>query len=136
MLFRSDNPAEIQAELTALSAKDDVGMDAIMFLVEPLTTLPDAFTAVAGFAYTHRLPFGGVYNSIDGYSSIFGVNVDLAESGRLAAPLADKVLKGTQAGTIPASTPENFIQINFKLAQELGLTVPEGLLKQANEIIR
>ncbi len=134
--FPADNPAEIQAELTALSAKDDVGMDAIMFLVEPLTTLPDAFTAVAGFAYTHRLPFGGVYNSIDGYSSIFGVNVDLAESGRLAAPLADKVLKGTQAGTIPASTPENFIQINFKLAQELGLTVPEGLLKQANEIIR
>jgi len=134
--FPADNPAEIQAELAARSASDDIGMDAILFLVEPLTTLPDAFTSVGKFANEHGIPFGGVYNSIDGYSSLFGVNVDLAESGRLAAPLADKVLKGTQAGTIPASTPENFIQINFTVAQQLGLTVPESLLKQANEIIR
>lgn len=133
--FPADNAEEIQTALTALPA-GDVGMDAIMFLVEPLTTLPDTFMAVAKFAYDNNVPFGGVYNSIDGYSSIFGVNVDLAESGRLAAPLADKVLKGTQAGTIPAATPENFIQINFKAAQQFGLTVPEGLLKQANEIIR
>jgi ABC-type uncharacterized transport system substrate-binding protein len=111
-------------------------MDAILFVVEPLATLPDTFTAVGKFANEHKIPFGGVYNSVDGYSSLFGVNVDLAESGRLAAPLADKVLKGTQAGTIPAATPENFIQINFKVAQQLGLTVPESLLKQANEIIR
>ena len=134
--FPADSPAEIQAELAARSATDDIGMDAILFLVEPLATLPDVFTAVGKFSYDHQIPFGGVYNSIDGYSSLFGVNVDLAESGRLAAPLADKVLKGTQAGTIPASTPENFIQINFTVAQQLGLTVPESLLKQANEIIR
>jgi putative ABC transport system substrate-binding protein len=134
--FPADSSAEIQAELSALSTADDIGMDAILFLVEPLATLPDTFTAVGKFANEHKIPFGGVYNSVDGYSSLFGVNVDLAESGRLAAPLADKVLKGTRAGTIPASTPENFIQINFKVAEQLGLTVPEGLLKQADEIIR
>jgi putative ABC transport system substrate-binding protein len=134
--FPADNAAEIQAELDARSAADDIGMDAIMFVVEPLVTVPDAFTAIGKFANEHNIPFGGVYISIDGYSSLFGVNVDFVESGRLAAPLADKVLKGTRAGTIPASTPENFIQINFKVAQQLGLTVPEGLLKQADEIIR
>jgi putative ABC transport system substrate-binding protein len=134
--FPADNPAEIQAELAARSAAGDIGMDAILFLVEPLATLPDTFIAVGKFANEHKIPFGGVYNSIDGYSSLFGVNVDFVESGRLAAPLADKALKGTRAGTIPAATPENFIQINFKVAQQLGLTVPEGLLKQANEIIR
>jgi ABC-type uncharacterized transport system substrate-binding protein len=70
------------------------------------------------------------------YGSIFGVSVDLFQTGKLAAPLADKVLNGARAGTIPSVTPDNFIQINFKLAQELGLSVPEGLLKQANEISR
>lgn len=134
--FPADSPAEIQAELTARSAKDDVGMDAIMFLVEPIATLPDTFLAVAKFAYAENIPFGGVYNSIDGYSSVFGVNVSFDECGRLAAPLADKVLKGTQAGTIPAATPENFIQIDFTAAQKFGLTVPEGLLKQASQVIR
>jgi ABC-type uncharacterized transport system substrate-binding protein len=97
---------------------------------------PDAFTAIVKFSYDHKLPFGGVYNTSGEYSSIFGVNVDFIECGRLVAPLADKVLKGTKAGTIPAVSPQNFIQINYKVAQQLGFTVPEGLLKQADEIIK
>jgi putative ABC transport system substrate-binding protein len=134
--FPADNAAEIQAELDARAAADDIGMDAILILVEPLLVAPDAFTATAKFAYDYKLPFGGAYFSTDEYSSIFGVNVNLFESGRLAAPLADKIFKGTAAGTIPAVSPENFIQIDYKTAQEFDLTVPEGLLKQADEIIR
>ncbi|MBN2117490.1 MAG: ABC transporter substrate-binding protein [Anaerolineales bacterium] len=134
--FPADDTAEVQAELNALSAKEDIGMDAIMALVEPLMTTSDAFETVARFAYGHGIPFGGFYNKVGEYASIFGVNVDLFASGKLAAPLADKVLKGTPAGTIPAVSPENFIQIDYKVAQEFDLTVPEGILKQANEIIR
>jgi putative tryptophan/tyrosine transport system substrate-binding protein len=132
----ADNAAEVQAGLDARSAAEDIGVDAILSLVEPLAVGPDVFMVTAKFAYEHNVPLGGLYYSSDGYSSIFGVNVDLFESGRLAAPLADKALKGTPAGTIPAVSPENFIQIDYKTAQEFGLTVPDGLLKQANEIIR
>ena len=134
--FPADNAAEIQAELEKRAAADDIGMDAILALVEPLMVNPDAFTATVKFAYDHKLPFGGRYNTSGEYSSIFGVNVDFLECGRLAAPLADKVLKGTPAGTIPVVSPENFIQINYKIAQQFGLTVPEGVLEQADEIIR
>jgi len=134
--FPADNTAELQAELDKLGAAEDLGMDAMLFVVEPLVVAPDAFEAVASFAYEHELPFGGVYNTVGEYSSVFGVNVDLFASGKQAAPLADKVLKGTPAGTIPAVSPENFIQINYKVAQQFGLTIPEGILKQANEIIR
>jgi putative ABC transport system substrate-binding protein len=97
---------------------------------------PGAFEVVAKFAYEHKLPVGGAYMSVGEYTSIFGVNVDLFTSGKQAAPLADKIFKGTQAGTIPVVSNENFIQVNYKVAQEFGLTVPEGILKQANEIIR
>ena len=134
--FPANNVGELQAELDRLSASDDIGIDAILNIVEPLAVAPDAFAVTAKFADEHELPMGGVYFAIDEYSSLFGVNVDFIESGRLAAPLADKVFKGTQAGTIPAVSPENFIQIDYKTAQELGLTVPDGVLKQANEIIR
>jgi putative ABC transport system substrate-binding protein len=135
--FPANNAAEVQAELDKrAAATDDIGMDAILALVEPLMVDTGVFTTVAKFAYDHKLPFGGVYNPAGEYSSIFGVNVDFVESGRLAAPLADKVLKGTKAGTIPAVSPQQFIQINYKVAQQLGFAVPEGLLKQANEIIR
>ena len=58
------------------------------------------------------------------------------DSGKLAAPLADKVLKGTPAGTIPVVSADPFLNIDYKVAQEFGLTLPEGLLKQANAIHR
>ncbi|HEX2994076.1 MAG TPA: ABC transporter substrate-binding protein, partial [Anaerolineales bacterium] len=134
--FPADNAAEIQAELDKRAATDDIGMDGILFFVEPLAVDPGAFEAIAKFAYEHKLPFGGVYNTLGEYSSVFGVNVDLFKSGKLAAPLADKVLKGTSAGAIPAVSPENFIQINYKVAKQFGLTIPESILKQADEIIR
>jgi putative ABC transport system substrate-binding protein len=134
--FPADNAAEIQAELDARAAAEDIGMDAILFLVEPLSVVPEVFTATAKFANDYTLPFGGVYYATDEYASLFGVNVDLFASGKLAAPLADKIFKGTTAGTIPAVSPENFIQIDYKVAQEFGLAVPEGILKQADEIIR
>lgn len=134
--FPADNAAEIQAELDKHSAVEDPGMDAILFLVEPLAVSNDAFEAVAKFAYDHNLPFGGVYNTVGEYTSPFGVNVDLFQSGKMAAPLADKIFKGTPAGTIPATSATNFIQINYKVAKEFGLTIPEGILKQADEIIR
>ena len=134
--FPANNPAEIQAELNTRSTADDIGMDAIMYLVEPLTSFPDAGAAISGFAYEHKIPFGGSVISADNSSEIFSVNADRLKSGRLAAPLVNKVLKGMQAGTIPVVTPENSIEINFKAAQEFGLTVPDSLLKQASKIIR
>lgn len=134
--FPANNAAELQAELDKRAASDDIGMDAILILVDPLMVAPDAFEVVAKFAYEHKLPFGGAYYSTGEYTSFFGVNVDFVQSGKLAAPLADKIFKGTKAGTIPAVSPDNFIQIDYKVAREFGLTVPEGIIKQANEIIR
>ena len=47
----------------------------------------------------------------------------------------DKVLRGIPAGTIPVVTPEANLLINYKKTQELGLTVSEGLLNIADEVI-
>lgn len=134
--FPANNAAEVQAELEKFAASDDPGIDAIMALVEPLFVSPDTFEVIAKFAYEHKIPFGGAYYSTGEYTSIFGVNVDFYETGRLAAPLADKIFNGVNAGTIPVSTPENFIQINYAVAKLFGITVPDGLLKQANEVIQ
>jgi len=131
------NAAELQADLDARAKSADLGFDAIFIIVEPLAVTPDAYAVMGKFAYEHKLPIGGAFMSVgDKYGAIFGVNVDPIVSGKLAAPLADKVLRGMPAGTIPVVSDESFMQINYKAAQELGVTVPEGLLKQANEVIR
>jgi putative ABC transport system substrate-binding protein len=128
--------AELEAALQSQTQPEGIGFDAILFLAEPLAVTPDAFAVMGKFAYEHQVPIGGALMAAEGYESVFGVNVDVVVSGELAAPLAHKILNETLAGEIPVVSPENFIQINYKAAQELGITVPESLLSQADEVIR
>jgi putative ABC transport system substrate-binding protein len=132
----ASNGAELATALQALVGADGVDADAILMIVEPLVVGPDAFAVLGQFAAEHQLPMGGVFVTMGEYSTLFGVNVDNIETGKQTAPLADKVLKGIPAGTIPVVSSESFLQINYKAAQALGLTVPEGLLARADEIIR
>ena len=132
----ADNAAELETLLQARAKSADVGVDAILMLVDPLAVTPDAFAVMGKFASEHKLPIGGALMSAGGYDSIFGVNVQNVAVGKQAAPLLDKIFKGTPAGTIPVVSAENYFQFNYKAAQALGLKVPEGLLGQANEIIR
>jgi putative ABC transport system substrate-binding protein len=134
--FPADNAAEVKAELDGRAKSADIGMDAILFLAEPLTTTPDAFEIIGKFAAEHKIPIGGALIQVGEYESIFGLTPQSIPQGKQAAFLADKILRGTPAGSIPVVSAENYLQINYTAAQELGLTVPEGLLSQAAEIIR
>ncbi len=134
--FPADDAAEIQTELDKLASSDDIGMDAILFIAEPLAVTPDAFEVMGKFAAKHRLPIGGALIAVGDYGSIFGVNVDVTNTGRQAAILADKILRGTPAGTIPVVSSESYFEINYKAVRELGLKVSGGLLGRADKIIR
>jgi putative ABC transport system substrate-binding protein len=134
--FPADDAAEIQTELDRLASSDDIGMDAILALAEPLFVTPDAFEVMGKFAAKHRLPIGGALIAVGNYGSIFGVNVDITKTGQQAAILADKILRGTPAGTIPVVSSESYFEINYKAARELGLKMSEGLLGRADKIIR
>ena len=131
-----DNAAELEGYLQAQAQSADIGMDAILIIAEPLGVTPDPFLVMARFAVEHLIPIGGALMEVEGYSSLFDVGIDHFKTGEQAASLADKILKGTPAGTIPVVSSESYLKLNYRLAQELGLTVPEGLLAQAVEVIR
>jgi putative tryptophan/tyrosine transport system substrate-binding protein len=135
--FGAASPQDLQAKLDSFVTSDGVGIDAILMIAEPLGITPPFYAELGKFAYDHKLPIGGAaMTTEEGYASIFGLLPDAKTAGEQAALLADKVFRGTAAGTIPVNTAESYFQINYKAAQALGLTVPEGLLKQANEVIR
>jgi putative ABC transport system substrate-binding protein len=127
---------EIEADLAARAAADDIGLDAIILMPDAFSHVPDYLGVLSQFAAEHGVPLGGSMLYTVQMGAVFGNANDLVKVGELAAPIADKVLKGTPAGTIPVVTPEQDLYINYIVAQELGLTVPEGLLSQAAEIIR
>jgi putative ABC transport system substrate-binding protein len=140
--FAATSPQDLQAELDKRAASDDIGMDAILLIAEPVSITQPFYAVLGKFCYEHQVPIGGAPMSIEGLNiggdsgSIFGLLPQAKVAGEQAALLADKIFKGTLAGTIPVVTADAYFQINYKAAQALGVTVSEGLLNQANEVIR
>lgn len=59
------------------------------------------------------------------------------EMWRQAAVYVDEILTGTKPGDLPIYQPTKFtLRVNLKTAKELGITIPEATLLQADEIIR
>ncbi len=132
----ASSASELEAEFNMKADSANGKTDAILMIAEPLCVTPEVFEVIGKFADERNIPVGGTLISVGGHESVFGFIPQDIPQGRQAAYLADKVLKGARAGTIPVITAECFLQINFKAAKRLGITVPEGLLSRANEIIR
>lgn len=126
----------IQDDLSARTKSAEIGIDAIQLLPEIFTQSSAAWAILHKFAEEHKLPIVGSSHSTADRGALFSYAPFRRDSGRLAAPLADKILKGTPAGTIPVVTLEARLRINYIVARKLGLKIPEGLLSLASEIIR
>ena len=126
---------EIQANLRARSVLKDVGVDAILIMPDDLSQSPDGFKAIVEFANEHKIPIGGGANFTADLGAMFSFVPDFFEIGVMAANMADKILKGTPAGSIMVGTARDRLRLNYRVIQELGIKVPPGLLSRADDII-
>jgi putative ABC transport system substrate-binding protein len=130
------NIEELRTALEKRAKAADIAVDAVQILPESLTQSPDGWAMISKFAKEHKLPLvGSVLSSADN-GGIFSYCVDFFEVGQQAAPIVDKIFKGTPAGSIMVVTAPPHLRLNYKVIKELGLEVSEGLLSRADEIIR
>ena len=63
-------------------------------------------------------------------------HVDEPELLRLASGYVDKILKGAKPSDLPVQQATKFkLVINLKTAKNLGITIPQALLVQADDVI-
>lgn len=127
---------ELDRELQNRCNLPDPGMDAILLMPDGINHSLEGWEIIRNFAAEHDLPIAGSFLYTVEQGALFGNANHLPDIGRLAARLVHKILQGIHAGTIPVVTPEQDLFINYKRAEELGFQVPEGLLRQADKIIR
>jgi putative ABC transport system substrate-binding protein len=71
------------------------------------------------------------------HGGLMAYGVDSVVAFRRAAEYVDQILRGAKPGNLPIEQPTQFkLVINLKTAGTLGLTIPESVLVQADEVIR
>lgn len=132
-------PAESLEELrSGLEALNTAAtpVEAVLLIDGPLATDPHSFKIIAEFARNRGILTGGLSQSVDGYETVYGIAIDAFATGKQAALLIDKVLKGTPAGAVPVISSESYLQINYREAKRLGIDIGQGLLIQADKIVQ
>ncbi len=104
-------------------------------LGDPLTL--HNWQRILTLAAKHRMPT--LYPNLESaeYGGLMAYGADSVVVFRRAAEYVDKILRGAKPGELPIEQPTQFkLVINLKTARSLGLTIPESILLQADEVIR
>ena len=119
---------EIASTVSVMSGK----VDAIWVPID--NTIASAFSTVVEANKTAKKPSATAMVEAGGLGSVV---VDQHDLGVATGKMAAKILKGQK----PADTPVEIFSngksvINKKVADELGITIPESVLKEAGQVIK
>jgi ABC-type uncharacterized transport system substrate-binding protein len=110
------------------------GVDAVMILGTP--TLFPQQRRIAELATSARLPTISAWRQLPEAGGLLSYGANIRAMFRRAADIADKILKGAKPAEFPVERPTKFdLVVNVKTAQALGLTIPQTLLLQADQVI-
>jgi putative ABC transport system substrate-binding protein len=77
-------------------------------------------------------PYHGIVD--EGGLAFYGI--DFNEQCNGAATYVDRILRGAKASDLPIQAPTKFeLEINLKVANVLGLTIPSSMIMRADEVI-
>jgi len=125
---------DMNAELQKRAAMEELGVDAIQMMPDPINS--NSSEAAIDFANQQGIPVVGHTLGQAEYGALFTYADSSGAAGRKAASLADQIFKGTNAGDLPVEVSDLSLTINMKAANGIGITVPDDVLSNANNIIR
>ena len=160
VLMQPGNPAHAQRVIRIMSAAQKGGMQVVLaeagtapeieaeFAMMTKQRANAAIILADGFFLTesrligaqalkHRLPSVSQLRELTEAGGLMSYGPNTVENFRRAATYVDKILKGAKPGDLPFEQPSRYhLVVNHKTAQTLGLTIPQALLRQADEVIQ
>ena len=92
---------------------------------------------VVSLATKHRLPAMYTISQFVEAGGLMSYAPDGPDRVRRAAGYVDKILKRAKPGELPVQQPTKFeLIIDLKAAKQIGLTIPQSVLYQADKVIR
>ncbi len=122
---------EIEAVITKLGRQSDAG----------LIVMPESFVVVyremiCALANRYRLPAIYPFRFFASSGGLLSYGIDPSDLLRGAASYVDRLLRGAKANELPVQLPTKFeMVVNLKTAKAIGLTLPQSLLIEADEVI-
>src|ERR1700730_5071772 len=92
---------------------------------------------IAELAIRYRLPTFFTWRDHVEAGGLMSYGPDFIDLARRGAIYVDKILRGAKPADLPVEQPTKFeLVINLKPAKALGLTIPQSLLRHADELIQ
>src|SRR5262245_38125672 len=109
--------------------------EALIAFSDPLIVLHGS--RIAALAAKSRLPAVYAARELVEAGGLMSYGPSSADLFRRAAVYVDRILKGAKPGDLPMEQPTQFeLVVNLRVAQALGLELPQALLMRANQVIR
>ena len=130
-LYEVPNPAALEPAFAAMARNRAQGL-----LYVPDPTLDSLLGKIFELAARHRI--AAIYENPKAAENdgLMSYGPDYDAMFRSAAEYVDKILRGAKPGDLPIELPTKFLMVvNLKVARELGITIPQGVLLRADKVI-
>ncbi|MFC2062191.1 ABC transporter substrate-binding protein [Elusimicrobiota bacterium] len=112
-------------------------IDALLMAPDPLAYTTHSIKYIVIACLKNRIPLIGLSTPYTGSGALFSLDSDCEEMGHQAGEMALKVIMNTDIGSIPIALPRKLIlSINLFTAKQIGLNVPDEVIRQADKIFK
>jgi putative tryptophan/tyrosine transport system substrate-binding protein len=160
VMFNPDDPVTTTQVRQTSDVAPRMAVEVRFFPVRTHAALPTAFKAAAGewhadavmwlagqsdafmaptieLATGRKLPAMFPNVAATKMGALLAYAADHREQYRRAAAYVDKLIKGARPADVPVEQPTKFVlSVNLKVARAIGVTIPQSILLQADEVIQ
>ena len=132
IVLRASAPEQVPGILAAALRERADGL-----FISPSPVFDAQRLLIVNFALVNRLPSICGDRDFATAGGLMSYWTDWTDLRRKTATYVDKILRGANPGDLPVEQPTKFeLVINIRVADALGLTIPQSLLVRANEVIQ